>query len=748
MATSSTYKFKTYTLSEKDIQKLAYVAKREQGSETGARAELSLMANLYESRGSKYKSITDYVLNSGWFAKTSTGSTTSDKKWTKLVVDVLVKGNRTLPPQINEHDWKGDLLKVSTGDGSVNKNSNYIPLKTVVYQNPARFGGSAGHWTFYCFPTKGSDPFGTTNPKKLAEWLKKYGVEGELYYKSSTIAGVSDVSDSELSGSSGPAALVVHADKLYSSDNYEYAQSKKEKSAYEKRKEEMQNALKADVKKLFEDNEEAKKAFGTQILVAVKDVVLNYLSAEYGKSEPIKSSTLVQGTPNTSVLPVVSTLVEAPMFEVNIANATFGGYHNKQIPNYVKSITITKTNGSINQYNIQLIHQISPGDNPNYIDNLLSKEKYNTIGIKYGDAASGKYFSDSKALITDVTQVFDFTNCNIIYNVSAVSITASFQANKYNFDAFTGKISDRIEDLLYNETNDLLDRFPGMKNQLQMEKEGLIPHDDAVVTVGAVNNVTTLEYIYTMVPMMIKDTEVKNKFANDGSFEVGKTAYTISISDDTLGAKFQIKEVIANLSEIPFMYEVNIGYPDDNFALDFSVNDNFAWPLMYEGAKQIVRYDYELDSIGNLTVQRVPAFYKETENELGYRNLWTSLTRFPVSATLTVRGLLQDSLLLQYIKINSVMYGSKRITSGVYIVTEQVDSIGNGVYNTQLSLTRVAGDDEYINLNGRYRTHDMTPVSTSITYYKPPVSNVKNETQTGKNWADGSAPGVERPLTK
>ena len=94
------------------------------------------------------------------------------------------------------------------------------------------------------------------------------------------------------------------------------------------------------------------------------------------------------------------------------------------------------------------------------------------------------------------------------------------------------------------------------------------------------------------------------------------------------------------------------------------------------------------------------------------------------------------------------MYGSKRITSGVYIVTEQVDSIGSGVYNTQLSLTRVAGDDEYINLNGRYRTHDTTPTSTQITYYKPPVSNVENEAQTGKNWADGSAPGVERPLTK
>ena len=47
------------------------------------------------------------------------------------------------------------------------------------------------------------------------------------------------------------------------------------------------------------------------------------------------------------------------------------------------------------------------------------------------------------------------------------------------------------------------------------------------------------------------------------------------------------------------------------------------------------------------------------------------------------------------------MYGAKRITSGVYIVTEQEDSIGNGIYATKLSLMRVSGDNEYVNIDGR-----------------------------------------------
>ena len=69
--------------------------------------------------------------------------------------------------------------------------------------------------------------------------------------------------------------------------------------------------------------------------------------------------------------------------------------------------------------------------------------------------------------------------------------------------------------------------------------------------------------------------------------------------------------------------------------------------------------------------------------------------------TITVRGLTQDSVLMQYIKINSYVYGAKRITSGVYIVTGQQDNIGNGIYTTTLQLMRVTGDDEYINLDGR-----------------------------------------------
>lgn len=682
MATSSKFKFKTYNLSTHEIQVLAYVAKREQGSENGARAELSLMANLFERQSAK-KTITDYVLKSGWFASSSTGSTTSDSKWTNLVEDVLVRGNRTLPPQINEHDWKGDLLRISTGN--LNNDGDYKQLVTEVYQNPARFGGYGGHWTFWCFPEKGSDPFGTTDPDGLKAWLSQYGVKGELYYGSDTIL------DAAESGS----GLIAHVEKLYSSNNYSYIETVKDTTSdFEKN---IRKEIGLTIKNIIESRKQPNEP--KPLFSILKDTLLNFVEINKSfKAVDNTSDTRVTGSIKTSTLPVIDELVEAPFFEVTINNITFGGYKGKVVPNYVKSLNIKKINNSFNEYNIQLIHQISPGDNPNYIDEILSSVKYDIITIKYGNANTGQIFSDNKALISSVSQHFDFINCNITYNIYATSVGATVAAAKHTFPEYNGKASDKIRDLLWgSKDSDLLKIFPGMANKLEVESKGLIPSNDKNIYLGEQLNTTSLSYLNTLVTSMVSSSTQRGSDIND-------SIYMFSTSDSTNGSTFKISEVKnvrALIKNVPFMYEVNVGYPDDNFVLNFSVNTNFAWPLIYESSKKIIKYDYDLDLYGNLQKQKIPAYYKNEKDELGNRNLWTSLTRYPVDATLTVRGLTQNSLLLQYIKINNYMFGSKRITSGVYIVTEQQDSIGNGVYSTTLSLLRVTGDEEYIKIDGR-----------------------------------------------
>ena len=71
---------------------------------------------------------------------------------------------------------------------------------------------------------------------------------------------------------------------------------------------------------------------------------------------------------------------------------------------------------------------------------------------------------------------------------------------------------------------------------------------------------------------------------------------------------------------------------------------------------------------------------------------WTQMTQFPVTATLTVKGLLRSTMLMTYVKVNAYFYGKKHVSSGLYIITKHEDYIDEKGYKTTLSLTRVGGD--------------------------------------------------------
>lgn len=156
---------KKYHFTKSELKSLAYVAQCEQGSPKGAAAEATLMANRFELHGKKYKSLISYVRNSGWFAKSKTRIDNPgrvNKKVLKAVKDVLVNGNRTLPLYIDEHDYFGDISSIKTGSktytssSDIKRRSNYKKNKTKVKNK------MGGNYTFYCFPTKTSDPFGYT----------------------------------------------------------------------------------------------------------------------------------------------------------------------------------------------------------------------------------------------------------------------------------------------------------------------------------------------------------------------------------------------------------------------------------------------------------------------------------------------------------------------------------------------------------------------------------------------------------
>ena len=163
--------FKTYSLSDEKILKIARLCVQEQGSTQGVRAEASQAANLLETN-SRYRKeygsdIYSFMRNSGWYSQApkymDNGSASAAA--VDAVHDVLCEGLRIFPQYVDEHDCIGDISSISTGS-KYNKD-DFIKGKTIIRN---RYGGV---YTFYSFPAPGSDPFGYT--ASAYEYVKEHG---------------------------------------------------------------------------------------------------------------------------------------------------------------------------------------------------------------------------------------------------------------------------------------------------------------------------------------------------------------------------------------------------------------------------------------------------------------------------------------------------------------------------------------------------------------------------------------------
>ena len=69
---------------------------------------------------------------------------------------------------------------------------------------------------------------------------------------------------------------------------------------------------------------------------------------------------------------------------------------------------------------------------------------------------------------------------------------------------------------------------------------------------------------------------------------------------------------------------------------------------------------------------------------------WEEVTEYPISARVTIKGLLAPAMLMSYIDVNTYFYGLRDMASGLYVVTAQTDSIQGAGYTTELTLLRVS----------------------------------------------------------
>lgn len=405
--------------------------------------------------------------------------------------------------------------------------------------------------------------------------------------------------------------------------------------------------------------------------------------------------------------------VEVPYVKVTIGNYTFGVYQKSRAnqkdsdnffiatkivyPNYIRSLSVKKINGQVNQYTLQIVYPITQNDDPNFFEKVFSSvQQTRRIVFSYGDMALPTFvYKNEEALITNVTSDFNIRSSTISYTVSAVSSAALAKSGCYTFTN-TGlkKPSDEIKKLLYNKTYGLQDIFYGMNNKSIVEESGIIASDDKLVELETKTNISALDYLLYLVSCMIPASTSDSNLLQ-------KDLYVMTIVDDTTGKfggpYFKITKVTDKI-EMSSAYEIDVGYPTANIVTDLRVQNQENYSIFYDFQEKLNSnpYVYRLNEKGEYEEIYSPSIssnndkYRTRTND---KTWWTKITEYPISLTITIKGLLRPAILMTYVRLNIWFFGNKHINSGLYIVTAQQDDVSESGYQTTLSLTRISGDN-------------------------------------------------------
>lgn len=405
------------------------------------------------------------------------------------------------------------------------------------------------------------------------------------------------------------------------------------------------------------------------------------------------------------------TKVESPFVKIQIGDYTFGHCQRNTdriklnsllkvtYPNYVVSLNVKKINGAVNTYSIRMQYAITENDDPNKLERVFSSiSNSRMITISYGDWMLPNYiYKNEECILTKITSNVDFNNSRIDYTLNAVSNSLNLTSGTHCFSGGRFKPSDLIKKILKDKTYGLLDIFYGMQNISDDKLNQLIVGNDTEVELKAQNNVSILSYINYLVSCM---TTQDDAISNDLKTSRYYWATFDDISNEYGGPYFKIVNVPANAKyNLSYnCYEVDIGYPTGNFISSFTIDNNESWSILYNHSTQIntSNYIYDIDNEGKIDMKYSPlittsAKYGETTE--ASRAWWSNMTQYPISAKITIKGLLRPALLMSYIKVNTYFYGKKHISSGLYIITKQEDQIDNNGYKTTLSITRISGDE-------------------------------------------------------
>lgn len=414
--------------------------------------------------------------------------------------------------------------------------------------------------------------------------------------------------------------------------------------------------------------------------------------------------------------------IQVPWVKVTIGDYTFGIFDEKtkawgkdqagfyqafsiQFPEYIQQLQVEKINGQVNNYTLSIKYPITANDDPNFFEKVFSSvSRTRKIIFTYGDAETPAYvYKDEEAIITKISQTFNLQSSSISYTIQAVS-AAALKADGNITVLGTGngvkvKPSDEIKKLFKNNKS-LQSTFTGMS---VADLDKLIAGDDMPVEIESKINISAIDYINYLAGCMIPAGSTSG---------LSKEIYIMTIYDDSItsadrtmskkGPYFKVSKV-STVMDRGEAYEIDIGINTSTIVRDFSIenNENYSMYYEYQNLAHPENYVRRIgadglweDTYAPTSMLREDKFDIKSEDQVW----WTKATQFPINASVQVQGLLRPATLMQYVKLNVIFPGgNKHLSSGLYIVTRQVDNIGPSGYATNLGLTRIKGDMDKIN---------------------------------------------------
>ena len=411
--------------------------------------------------------------------------------------------------------------------------------------------------------------------------------------------------------------------------------------------------------------------------------------------------------------------IQVPWVKVTIGEYTFGVFDDAtkqwgkkqsgfyvpfyvQYPQYINQLEVTKINGQVNTYNLSITYPVTQFDDPNFFEKVFSSvSRTRKIIFTYGDAQAPEYvYKNEEAIITSVRQTFDLPTSVITYTVSAVSSAALSTDGSITMLAPGTKVkpSDEIKKL-FKSNKSLQNTFTGMKSS---DLDSLIAGDDKPVKIESKQNISAIDYINYLASCMVPSGTTNG---------MSKDIYIMTIYDDSItnsdksksrnGPYFKVSKVSSGTDQTD-AYEIDIGINTSTIVRQFRINkdENYSIYYDYQNLAHPENYVRRINSDGlwedvfaPTSMARVNKFDTKAEDQVW----WTKATQFPINAELQIQGLLRPATLMQYVRLNVIFPGgNKHLSSGLYIVTKQVDNIGPNGYATNLSLTRIKGDTDRV----------------------------------------------------